>query len=172
MSTVRDHDLAWYVTEADGDLGAHGQTYEPSSNGEGQAHPGPSSRAIEAAGRYRVIAEALSLIDPRHRRVIERYYAVVPPAVRRAFPEVGDLLLGVVLGLVGDPALLASRCLAARGDADARDRIARLKAEASTMVVEAHRAYREARRSLDRERQAGRRARQHERLTALLRGAV
>lgn len=169
--TPRDHDLHWFVVESDGDLGAHAQTYEPSSHGEGQAHPGPSTRQIDAATRYRVISEALSLINPAHRRVIERYYATIPPAVRRAYADLGDLL-GVVLGMVGDPALLASRCSAARGDADARDRIARLRAEASTRVVEAHRAYREARRTLDRERQAGRRARQAERLTALLRGAV
>lgn len=168
--TVRDHDLAWFVVESDGDLGAHAQTYEPSSHGEGQAHPGPSTRQIDAATRYRQIAEALSMIDPSHRRVLERYYAVIPPAVRRAYADLGDLL-GVVLGMAGDPALLASRCLAARGDADARDRIARLRAEASTMVVEAHRAYREARRTLDRERRTTIQARRQARREDMMRGA-
>jgi hypothetical protein len=141
---MRDELLAWYYDGAEGDLGRHAMSLEPTSHGEGQAHPGFSTRAVEAATRYREVDEALHELDHHHRRTLARYYAVPPPSVVRLYDGLGDALC-VVLGLVEDHAALASMLVSSRTDKAARVQVEELKDRAERMVIEAHGAYRSAR---------------------------
>lgn len=67
------HDLRWFYSEAEGDLGLRGQSLEPGLGGDSDPHE-RASRRLEDASRWSDVASRLRAIGTRHERVLRLAY--------------------------------------------------------------------------------------------------
>lgn len=146
----REPDLAWYYEEARLTLGAPAASIESSTRSEGKVPDGLPRYVVIAAAKYRDIDRVVRRLSYEQQRVLRAFYSPMLPAARRMFADLGDLA-PVALHLKGDAAALASMVVRARKDRNVSARLGELRDEAKAALADAHRAYRDARKSLGRE---------------------
>lgn len=121
-------DLRWFYVEAEGDLGLHAQSYEPSDGSAREGYEVARERDRECA-RWSEVARRLRAMPPGHERVL-----------RLAYTEHRWIQLERWYELAGVAALLVSRVRGISVEAAGRAVVGLAGAEATDMRSEARRA--------------------------------
>lgn len=141
-----DSELIWFFNDSDGDMGRRGIPIEPDIVGSGSDNE-PGDHEVDSAGRYRRTLRALEPLTREQRLILRAAHVPLMPHFRRQYEAFGDLV-GVALLLVGpDKVLRWLHSAGKKGSTEARDHLAKLKADARELVANAVDEFRRNRKS-------------------------